>query len=140
MNPILSQKGEIDLICNNTQRYVPIDGLENWQADALLNDQRVEEHETATRQCLQADKIAIDWVRSLTDEEKYSIKKRKSLYGIQMPKMWIKVWRLILRNKNLRNSKKAARNGSGLNTYSYIWNLWAEDCIEKYLNDLDKEL
>ena len=80
MNPILSQKGEIDLICNNTQRYVPIDGLENWQADALLNDQRIEEHETATRQCLQAiDNIAIDWVRSLTDEEKYSIKKRKSL-------------------------------------------------------------
>ncbi len=86
------------------------------------------------------DDIVVDWLQNLTKENWRKIKRNKSLYGIKLPDKWIKVWRIILKNPDLRDSEKATNQGTSIGTYTHIWNIWAEECIEKYLSDMEKEL
>ena len=137
MNIQLDTPGEIQLLINDP-KTVQIDKLEPWQVDQLLNiDPEVI---STTCSLAQVDSIVEDWLDKLTPTQWAKIKQQTTLHGIPIPKDWIKVWRIILKEPSLRNSWIAARGGRKLGTYFYFWNIWAEECIEKYLSDMDKEL
>lgn len=139
MNPVLKDSGEIDLIVN-TDKIVPTDGLEEWQVDQLVGT-AASQKETHTNRCLmEIEDILDEWIHSLSQYEWNKIRRQGSLWGISIPNDWVKVWRFILKEPALRDSERAVRNGRKIGTYTHLWNLWSEECIENYLSDLEKEL
>lgn len=139
MNSILSGNGELPLLCDNS-RVVAFDGLEQWQAEQLMNPTTKDSKPSANICLMSIDHIVKEWLEALTPDQWAKIKRQKSLYGIPMPEQWIKVWRVILKEPRLRDSRSAARNGQALGSYMHIWNIWSEECIDKYLDPMDKYL
>lgn len=138
MIPLLNGNGEIDLLVDDP-KHTPVDGLEQWQVDQLLNP--IDDSSSSASQCLHnIDYIVTEWINGLTPEQWAKIKRQQSLFGIKLPENWIKVWRFILKEPNLRDAERATRGGRSIGSYSHLWNMWTEECIEKYTDDLDKEL
>lgn len=139
LKTVISGDGELPLLCDN-KKVVATDGLEQWQQESLVNS-AVDNSKAAGNSCLQAiDKIVDEWTDSLTKEQWDKIKRQQSLFGIPLPERWIIVWRTILKEENLRDPQRASRGGRNIGTYAHIWNLWSVDCIEKYLDDMEKHL
>lgn len=139
MNPVISGNGELPLLSEDA-RVVAVDGLEQWQIDQLTNPV-TDDSSSYSNACLMSiDHIVTEWLQNLTKEEWTKIKRQGSLFGIQLPENWIKVWRFILKEPDLRDKERSTRNGRGIGSFTHLWNIWAEDCIEKYLDDIDKEL
>lgn len=138
MNPI-SGNGELPLLCDDN-RIVAFDSLEQWQIDQLTSPVAGDSSANASASLAYVDHIVQEWLENLTKEEWAKIRRQKSLFGIKLPDKWIVVWRFILKNPDLRDSERAARGGKGLNSYAYFWNIWSEDCIDKYLSAMDKDL
>lgn len=139
MNPIMQQQGEIDLLCDST-KVTSLNSLEDWQAEELVENNTKDTCQVSNACLKNIDQIVDRWLKILNDGEWIRIKTQKSLYGITIPQDWIKVWRFILKEPSLRNSEAAAKKGRYLNSYTYIWNIWAEECIDRYLDDMDKDL
>lgn len=139
MNPIISGNGELPLLCDDT-RIVAYDSLEQWQIDQLTSPVIGDSIAAANTNLQSIDNIVWDWLKNLTKEEWAKIKRQNSLFGIKLPEQWIKVWRMILKEPNLRDSEAAARGGKALGSYTHLWNVWSEDCIERYLEPMDKDL
>ncbi len=89
---------------------------------------------------LASQKLINEWIHNLTKDEWDKIKRQNSLFGIKLPKLWIIVWRFILKEPNLRNAERATKKGYAIGSYGHLWNLWAEDCLDKYLSEMDKKL
>lgn len=139
MHPVLKGNGEIDLLSNN-DKIVAFDGLEQWQIDQLVNPV-ASEVSSYSGNCLQTiDRIILDWMKGLTKDDWAKIKRQKSLFGIKLPDKWVSVWRFILKEPSLRDADRASRNGCSIGTYNHLWNIWSEDCLDKYLDDIDKDL
>ena len=139
MNPILNGNGELPLLCDDN-RIVAYDGLEQWQVDQLTNPDD-SDSKAAANMCLsEIDTIVTSWVDNLTKEEWAKIKRQNSLFGIKLPEQWIKVWRFILKEPQLRDSIRASRGGRAIGSYTHLWNIWSEDCIARYLDPMDLEL
>lgn len=139
MNPIISGNGELPLLCNDA-RVVAFDGLEPWQAEQLLNPVTDSSKSSANICLMNIDSIVTEWLDGLTKEQWAKIKRQNSIFGIPIPDNWIKVWRFVLKEPNLRDSDRASRGGKALGSYTHLWNLWSEECIAKYLSPMDKEL
>ena len=140
MNVKLKTKGELPLILDDEQKIVALDQMEDWQVDQLLNSTSTPISSNITACLSMVDNIVENWADNLTIRQWRRIANQKSLQGIPLPQDWMKVWRYILKDPSLRNSWNAARGGSKLGTYTYFWNIWAEECLDKYLDDMDKEL
>lgn len=138
INPI-QEKGEIALLCNNN-KVIDLDSLEQWQNDQLTGFLDNDTLSQANSSLQFIDKIIWDWLKSLTKEDWKQIRRHKSLFGIHLPQNWIKVWRMILKDPNLRDPSKASRNGNAIGSYTHLWNLWSEECVNKYLNPMEKDL
>lgn len=139
MDKVFTTGGELPLLTEE-RRIVAIDALETWQVDNLMSPE-IDDSLESNNICLAAiDSIVTEWLEALSDKQLKQIVKQKSLRGIQLPKKWITVWRLILKEPSLRDSDKAARGGKGLRDYRYFWNVWAEECVNKYLDEMDKTL
>ena len=142
MNPVNLGNGELPLLCDDT-KVVAIDGLEQWQADQLINPTSRDSMSTANM-CLQnIDFIVDEWLENLTKDEWDKIKRQQNkqpLFGIKLPEGWIKVWRVILKEPELRDSERASRNGRALDTYTHLWNLWSQECIIRYLDPMELDL
>ena len=139
MNPILSGNGELPLLCDDN-RIVAYDGLEQWQVDQLTNPDDDDSKAAANMSLKEIDNIVIEWVENLTKEEWAKIKRQNSLFGIKLPDKWIKVWRFILKEPQLRDSWRATRGGRAIGSYTHLWNVWSEDCIARYLDPMDRDL
>lgn len=139
MNPILSDSGELPLLCDDN-RVVAFEGLEQWQIDQLVSPMDSDSLSQANKSLQTIDSIVWDWLQQLTKEEWAKIKRQQSLYGIKLPDGWIKVWRAILKEPELRDAERAARGGRAIGSYSHIWNIWSENCIERYLPYMEKDL
>ena len=139
MNPILSGNGELPLLCDDN-RIVAYDGLEQWQVDQLTNPADDDSKAAANMSLKEIDNIVIEWVENLTKEEWAKIKRQNSLFGIKLPDKWIKVWRFILKEPQLRDSWRATRGGRAIGSYTHLWNIWSEDCIARYLDPMDRDL
>ena len=139
MNPLLNGNGEIELLVDDS-RHNAIDGLEPWQVDALLVPSDDSSSSASSNCLMNIDKIATKWMKSLTPEQWSKIKRQQSLFGVPLPEDWIKVWRFILKEPSLRDAERATRGGKSIGSYPHLWNIWSEECIEKYTDDLDKEL
>jgi hypothetical protein len=137
MIPLMNGNGEIDLLVDDP-KYTPVDGLEQWQIDVLLNPS--DDSSSASTALHNIDNIVTEWINSLTAEQWAKIKRQQSLFGIPLPANWIKVWRFILKEPNLRDAERSTRGGRNIGTYSHLWNMWSEECLNKYTNELDKEL
>jgi len=137
-NP-LNGNGEISLLTTET-KIVAVDGLEQWQVDLLTNVDIGDSCSSANACLMNIDYIATEWLKNLTKEEWDKIKRQKSLFGVKLPPSWIQVWRFILKEPQLRDREGATRGGRNVGSYKHLWNMWAEDCIEQYLSELDKEL
>lgn len=136
----LRTPGELPLIVDNKKRIVALDSIEPWQIDQVFAASE-ENSILLSNACLSGiDGIVDNWINNLTDDQWSRIKRQRSLFGIPLPKAWLKVWRIILKEPGLRNSWEAAKDGRKLGSYIYVWNIWAEECIEKYLDELDLEL
>ena len=130
MNPVISGNGEIALMCDDP-KIVAYDGLEQWQIDQLVTP--TSDSKASANMCLQTiDQIPEEWVKGLTQAQWQKIKRQRSLFGIKLPDSWIKVWRFILKEPNLRDSERASRGGKALGSYSHLWNVWSMDCIDRY--------
>lgn len=139
MKSLIDGNGEIKLL-NEDGRFIGLEGLEQWQIDQLLNSSREDTIGQATS-CLQAvDTIVSKWLTQLTKEDWQKIQTHGTLRGIEIPKDWIKVWRFILKEPDLRDSEKATKSGRFVGNYIHLWNLWSEDCIKKYLTPMEQEL
>lgn len=139
MLAVISGDGELPLLCDN-KKVVAMDGLEQWQQEQLVNA-AVGDSKTSASFCLQSvDKIVDEWVEKLTKEQWDKIKRQKSLFGIPLPDKWIIVWRTILKEEKLRDPYRATKGGKAIGSYAHLWNLWALECINKYLDDMDKHL
>lgn len=139
MNPVISGNGELPLLSEDT-RVVAFDGLEQWQIDQLTSPTLGDSGSYSNSCLMSIDHIVTEWLQALTKEEWAKIKRQNSLFGIKLPDNWIKVWRFILKEPDLRDAEQATRNGRGIGSFTHLWNIWAEDSIEKYLDDLEKEL
>lgn len=138
MNPVISGNGEIALMCDDP-KIVAYDGLEQWQIDQLVTP--TSDSKASANMCLQTiDQIPEEWVKGLTQTQWQKIKRQRSLFGIKLPDSWIKVWRFILKEPNLRDSERASRGGKALGSYSHLWNVWSMDCIDRYLSPMEKDL
>lgn len=139
LKTVISGDGELPLLCDN-KKVVATDGLEQWQQEQLVNVTEGSSKSTASV-CLQyVDKIVDEWVDQLTQDQWDKIKRQRSLFGIPLPEKWIIVWRTILKEEALRDPRRAARGGNAIGSYSHIWNLWSTECIDKYLNNMEKHL
>lgn len=139
LKAVISGDGELPLLCDN-KKVVATDGLEQWQQEQLVNT-AVGDSKASASICLQSiDKIVSDWVDKLTKEQWEKIKRQKSLFGIPLPEKWIVVWRTILKEEALRDPQRATRGGKGIGSYAHLWNLWSIECIDKYLDDMEKHL
>jgi hypothetical protein len=138
MNHIMQANGELDLLADDP-RMVATDGLEQWQVDQLLSP--ISDSSSSVSNCLtQVDRIVTEWLKSLTAEQWAKIKRQQSLFGIPLPDKWIRAWRFIIKEPNLRDSERATRGGRSIGTYTHLWNVWTMDIIERHTNELDKEL
>lgn len=134
---VLSTNGEIDLIVNSP-KTINSDSLTEWQYDALFVD---DFSSLIVRNCLaKLDAIQIDWLNMLTIEEWQKIARQKSLFGIKIPSLWIKIWRLIIKEPNLRNPERATNKGRSIGSACHIWNMWSEITLNEYSDEMDKEL
>lgn len=139
MNLSIIGDEELPLLCDNT-KIIAIDSLEPWQTDQLLCPNENDSLSQANS-CLQnVDLIVSDWLKDLTPQEWNKIKRQRSLYGIKLPEKWIVVWRIILKEPNLRDSERATRGGRAIGSYSHLWNIWSEECLDKYLSPMEKHL
>lgn len=139
LKAVISGDGELPLLCDN-KKVVATDGLEQWQQEQLVNAAEGNSKVSASA-CLQnVDKIVDEWVEQLTKEQWEKIKRQKSLFGIPLPEKWIVLWRTVLKEEKLRDPYRATRGGRAIGSYAHLWNLWAVECIEKYLDDMDKYL
>lgn len=139
LKAVISGDGELPLLCDN-KKVVATDGLEQWQQEQLVNS-AVGDSKASASFCLQTiDKIVDDWVDKLTKEQWDKIERQRSLFGIPLPDKWIVVWRTILKEEALRDPYRATRGGKAIGSYAHLWNLWAVECIDKYLDDMDKHL
>lgn len=139
MNPILNGNGELPLLCDDN-RIVAYDGLEQWQIDQLTSPEDGDSKAAANTCLKEIDDIVINWVDNLTKDEWAKIKRQNSLFGIKLPEQWIKVWRFILKEPQLRDSQRATRGGRAIGSYTHLWNIWSEDCIARYLDPMDLDL
>lgn len=139
MNLVVNGNGELPLMCDDP-KVVAFDGLESWQIDQLISPIDRDSLSQSNMNLQAIDNIVSDWLKQLSPEEWQKIKRQKSLYGIKLPEKWITVWRIILKEPKLRDSDLAARGGRAIGTYSHLWNLWSEECIEKYLSPMEKDL
>lgn len=139
MNPLLSGNGEIDLLADGT-KVVAFDGLEQWQIDQLISPDIGDSSSYSSNCLMQVDYVVTEWLHSLTPEQWNKIRRQQSLFGIPLPENWVKVWRFILKEPQLRDTDRATKNGRAIGSYTHLWNMWSEECIDKYLDDLDKEL
>lgn len=137
MNPI-SGNGEIALLVDE-QKVISFDGLEEWQKDQLTSAASGDSY-SSSNALSNIDSIVNEWLEKLTKDQWDKIKRQSSLFGIPLPEKWIQVWRFILKEDRLRDSQRATRGGRAIGSFGHLWNIWAEDCIDKYLNTLDKEL
>lgn len=138
MHPVTSGNGEIDLLVDDS-KTVAFDGLEQWQIDQLTSSAGGDS--CSSNNCLvNIDSIVNDWIRQLTKEDWDKIKRQNSLFGIKLPEKWIKVWRFILKESDLRNTDRATRNGRSIGSFTHLWNIWSENCIQKYLDPMELEL
>lgn len=138
MHPMLSQNGEINLL-TESPRHTAVDGLEQWQVDALLTTSN--DTSSSASSCLMSvDYIVTEWLKTLTSTQWNKIKRQQSLFGIKLPEKWIAMWRFVLKEPNLRDAELASRGGRSIGSYTHLWNLWSEECIRKYTDELDKEL
>ncbi|MDD4516793.1 hypothetical protein, partial [Massilibacteroides sp.] len=134
----IDKNGEIPLL-NEDKRIVALDSLELWQAEqAILKG--TDENVYSQRCLSEIDKIPARWLDSLTEDQWKRIKKQKTLYGIPLPEDWIKTWRFILKEPRLRDAESASRGGKAIGSQTHMWNLWAEECIDKFLDEMDKDL
>lgn len=138
-NDKLLGQEELPMLCEDS-RIVPIDKLESWQVDQLMNTIDTQSLHQANLNLEAIDQIPNEWIKKLTVDDWNKIDRQQSLYGIKLPDKWVKVWRIILKEKNLRNAERATHNGFSIGSYSHLWNLWAEDCIDKFLSEMEKEL
>lgn len=139
LKAVISGDGELPLLCDN-KKVVATDGLEQWQQEQLINA-AVGDSKASASFCLQSiDKIVDEWVEKLTKEQWDKIKRQKSLFGISLPDKWIVVWRMVLKEEKLRDPYRATKGGKAIGSYAHLWNLWAVECIDKYLDDMDKHL
>lgn len=139
MNPMLNGNGEIELLADNP-KHTSIEGLEPWQLDALLNPVDDSSSSSSSGCLMEIDYIITEWINNLTPEQWAKIKRQQSLFGIPLPERWIKVWRFVLKEPNLRDAERATRGGRSIGSYTHLWNVWSEECLRKYTDDLDKEL
>lgn len=133
MNPVLYGSGEISLLVENS-RYIPLDELGPWEQDAIT----VQPKKNFVADMSQIEEIIPQWLSTLTPKQISKIKRLHSLNGIPLPRAWIQVWRQILKDPQLRDAETATHNGQDVGTDQHLWNLWAEECIEKYLDYQDK--
>ena len=140
MNPILSQEGEISLLVND-ERLHPLDGLEPWQMESMLLEIEVLNQQGCSGTGLsRVDKIVDDWLAALTQEDWSKIRRRGTLYGVKIPEKWVQVWRFILKTRSLRNPEWGYEHDRKTGTMTHLWNIWATECIDKYCDEIDKEL
>lgn len=132
-------KGEIDLLCDEKKviSYDSFVGEDDWKMDYLDIDE-TPEYDNSGLQAI--DTIWKDWLKSLSMAQLKIIDANNSLTGIPFPKEWMIVWRFILKMPKLRDSMAAARNGMGLMNFAYYWCIWAEQCMDKYLTPMEKEI
>lgn len=128
----------------DTSAEIQLSEFEQWQIENLekqrVHDPKEAESSRSSIIFNRIDSIAEEWIESLTKEQLKKIVKKRSLYGIPTPKKWVEVWRAILREPSLRDSYSAAREGNGLGQTQYLWNIWAEETIDKFLNPMEKFL
>ncbi len=139
MNPITREKGELDLLCENT-RITSINSLEDWQAEEMIENAGNDTTQISNACLKNIDKIVENWLETLNEGEWARLKTQNSLYGITIPNDWIKVWRHILKEPTLRDPEAASKRGRNLGSFTYVWNIWAKDSVDKYLNEMDKHL
>lgn len=139
MNLIVDGRGDLPLMCDDP-KFVAFDGLESWQVDQLTDPIDKDSLSQSNMNLQAIDNIVGEWIKQLSPEEWQKIKRQKSLYGIKLPDKWIVVWRIILKEPKLRNSDLATKGGRAIGSYSHLWNLWSEECIEKYLSPMEKDL
>lgn len=139
LKAVISGDGELPLLCDN-KKVVATDGLEQWQQEQLINS-AVGNSKSPANHCLQSvDKIVDDWIEKLTKDQWHKIKRQRSLFGIPIPEKWVVLWRTILKEEQLRDPKRATRGGKAIGSYAHLWNLWSVECINKYLNEMEKHL
>ena len=139
MKNILEQNGEIDLLVDQ-KRIVPSDDTPTWQIDKLIPLDLDHSYSSKSAAYIKLDSIVTQWLNNLSREEWIKIKRQRTLNGISLPNNWIKTWRGILRDARLRDPERIIRNGNNIGSAAHLWTIWAQDCISKYLNDLDKDL
>lgn len=139
MHPVISGNGEIPLLSDNS-KVVAFDGLEQWQIDQLTSPVAGDSCSSSNNCLINIDSIVYDWIHQLKKEDWDKIKRQNSLFGIKLPDNWIKVWRFILKEKDLRDAERATRGGRHIGSFTHLWNIWSEDCIDRYLSDMEKEL
>lgn len=136
MQDLIATSGEIPLLTDN-YKITSLDDLDDWK---MIELSPIKESPVKGSTLIMVDEIIDKWIESLTPQQLKKIKRQKSLTGIPLPSDWIKVWRVILKEPLLRDSETNARKGRNLNSFVYCWNIWAEECIDKYLSNLEKEL
>lgn len=139
MKNILDGNGEIDLLINSN-RVTATDELEQWKIDELLSPNLMDSLSYSSNCFMEIDFIVTEWLHNLTAKDWVKIKRQRSLFGIPLPDKWIKVWRFIIKEPTLRDPDRASKNGRNIGTYSHLWNIWSKDLIDKYANQIDKEL
>ncbi len=139
MIPLLNGNGEINLISDDP-KCTSLDSLEQWQIDTLVGSTDDSSSYSSNVSLMNIDYIVTGWLKDLTPEQWSKIHRQQSLFGIPLPQDWIKVWRFILKEPALRDAEKATRGGRSIGSYTHLWNMWSEECIEKYTDELDKEL
>lgn len=140
MVPNLRMKGEIPLEIEQPN-FTALDSLEDWQADEVTSPESREKKGPIISNCLSSiDQIVDCWLENLTQQDWEKIARQQSLFGIPLPTEWIKVWRVIIRDPDLRDPEKGTRSGRNVGTHRHLWNVWSEDCIKKYLGPMEKDL
>ncbi len=139
MIPLLNGNGEISLISDNP-KCTSLDSSEQWQVDNLVGGVDDSSSYSSNAALSSVDQVVADWLKLLTPEQWAKIRRQNSLFGIPVPQDWIKVWRFILKEPTLRDSQKATRGGRSIGSYGHLWNMWSEQCIEKYTDEIDREL
>jgi len=138
---LLNGNGDIDLLLDDYKHHIELENLQPWQIDQLIAPIVDSSSVAYSTQCLiNIDKICSDWIESLTLPQWEKIKRQGSLFGIPLPPQWIKVWRFILKEPDLRDTWKGSRGGINVGSVYHVWSIWSTECIEKYLNELDKDL
>lgn len=139
MHQILQGNGEIPSLYDNSKVF-SFDEIEEWQMEQIIYSLGQDSISQANYAFEKIDYIEKMWLLSLTKTDWGRIKKNRSLHGISLPAEWIKMWRFVLKDPDLRNKDKASRNGRATGTYAHLWNLWSMDCLNRFLTPMEKEL